>query len=73
MLYLHLICSYSISKGLDNSMGVLSFIELWFPVNVSAVFLFSCFLNGIFVCSDTTDSLLAQRVRGRFWNAYELH
>lgn len=69
MMYLHLICSYSISKGLDKGMGVLSFIE--FPANLSAVF--SWFLNGIFVCSDTTDSLLAQRVRGRFWNAYELH
>lgn len=37
-------------------------IELWFPANGSAVFPFSCFLNSIFMCSDTTDSLLAQRV-----------
>lgn len=27
----------------------------------------------MFICSDSTDPLLAQRVRGRFWDAYELH
>lgn len=25
------------------------------------------------MCSDTTDSLVAERVRGRFWDAHKLH